>query len=95
MKAGTSGLKKLERQSGILRLLYHLLEGESYFTKILGDYDIPNNQLVRSISELKELGLITQRIDNSSYPPKNMISLTPKGKKVAELLKKIEEVLEG
>ncbi len=39
--------------------------------------------------------MITQRIDNSSYPARNMISLTPKGKRVAELLKKIEEVLEG
>lgn len=88
-------LKKLERQSGILRLLLYLTEGESYFVKLLQDYDIPNNQLVRSITELKEMGLIHSRPDNSSYPVKNMISLTPRGKKVAELLKKIEEVLEG
>jgi predicted transcriptional regulator len=39
--------------------------------------------------------LVKSRIDNTSYPARNMISLTPKGKKVAELLKKIEEVLEG
>jgi len=41
-----------------------------------------------------EYGLVNTRVDSSSYPPLNMISLTEKGKEVAEHLKKVEEVLE-
>jgi len=33
------------------------------------------------------------RVDNSTYPPRNMISLTDKGREVAEKLKEIKEVL--
>jgi len=41
-----------------------------------------------------EYGLVNTRVDSSTYPPRNMISITEKGKKVAEHLKKVEEVLE-
>ncbi len=70
-------------------------KGEYILSKIWEEADIGTNQGYRSLDKARELGLISSRVDNSSYPPKNMISLTPKGKKVAELLKKIEEVLKG
>jgi predicted transcriptional regulator len=38
--------------------------------------------------------LIESTIDNTKYPPQNVISLTNKGRKVAQKLKEIEEVLE-
>jgi DNA-binding PadR family transcriptional regulator len=47
-----------------------------------------------SLRKSKDLGLITSRSDSRSYPPRNMISLTDKGKKVAKHLKEIEEILE-
>ena len=70
-------------------------QDEYLLSKIWADAGISINQGYRSVEKAKQMGLIRQKVDGSSYPPKNMISLTPKGKKVAELLKKIEEVLEG
>jgi predicted transcriptional regulator len=87
-------LRDLERQSGLLRLLVNLLDHDSYVTKLLKEYDIPNNQLISSSRQLKELGLVKTRIDKSSHPYKNILSLTDKGKKVAKHLKEIEEILE-
>ena len=68
---------------------------EYLLSKIWADAGISINQGYRSIEKARQMGLIRQRVDASSYPARNMISLTPKGKKVAELLKKIEEVLES
>ncbi len=87
-------IKQLEGQKGILRLILYLNEkGETNFQKIVYDSDIYDRILRLSLEKLKDLGLIVTRIDNSSYPPKNMISLTEKGKIVAKKLKEIEEVL--
>ncbi len=89
-------IRIFEKQSGLLRLILFIAEQEEYLlSKIWADAGISINQGYRSIEKARQMGLIRQRVDASSYPPKNMISLTPKGKKVAELLKKIEEVLEG
>ncbi len=85
-----------ERQSGLIRLLIVLSEiTELNFQAILDEYDFAVNSLYGAIEKGEALGIIQTKQDSSSYPARNMISLTPKGKKVAELLKKIEEVLEG
>ncbi|MDG6933985.1 MAG: hypothetical protein JRN68_04755 [Nitrososphaerota archaeon] len=89
-------IQAFEKQSGLIRMLVFLSDRDEYtLSKIWEEANIGTNQGYRSLNKAQKLGLIASRIDNSSYPPKNMISLTPKGKKVAELLKKIEEVLEG
>ncbi len=89
-------IRVFEKQSGLLRLIVFLDEQDEYLlSKIWADAGISINQGYRSVEKAKQMGLIRQKVDASSYPPKNMISLTPKGKKVAELLKKIEGVLEG
>ena len=89
-------IRVFEKQSGLLRLIVFLDEQDEYLlSKIWADAGISINQGYRSVEKAKQMGLIRQKVDASSYPPKNMISLTPKGKKVAELLKKIEAVLEG
>ena len=90
-----SRIKKLEMQSGAMRLLMHLLKGPSYVTMILKETDIPNTQLFRSLELLKELSLIKTEIDKSVFPNRNMIFLTPKGSKIAEHIKQIEEILEA
>ncbi|MBX8638684.1 MAG: hypothetical protein KIY11_10090 [Thermoplasmata archaeon] len=88
-------IRVFEKQSGLLRLIVFLDEQDEYLlSKIWADAGISINQGYRSVEKAKHMGLIRQKVDASSYPPKNMISLTPKGKKVAELLKKIEEVLD-
>lgn len=88
-------IQKLEKQSGILRLLVFLdTVDEIMLSDIWDETGIAIHQGYNSVQKGKELGLIKSRIDNSSYPPKNMISLTEKGRKVAEHLKKIEELLQ-
>ncbi len=89
-------IRIFEKQSGLLRLILFIDEQKEYLlSKIWADAGISINQGYRSIEKARQMGLIRQRVDASSYPARNMISLTPKGKKVAELLKKIEEVLES
>jgi len=88
-------LKNLEGQKGILRILVYLLDkGEVSIQYITDNTDLYYNIVKKSSSLLREYGLANTRVDNSTYPPRNMISLTEKGRKVAEQLKKIEEVLE-
>jgi len=88
-------LKNLEGQKGILRILVYLLDqGEVSIQNITDNTDLYYNIVKKSSSLLREYGLVNTRVDSSTYPPRNMISLTEKGKKVAEHLKKVEEVLE-
>jgi len=47
-----------------------------------------------SLQKAKNLSLISKKYDRSTYPPRNMISLTDKGRKVAEKGKEIEKLLE-
>ena len=89
-----SRIKRLEMQSGAMRLLVYLLKGPSYVTMILKETDIPNTQLFRSLDLLKELNLIRTEIDKSVFPNRNMIFLTAKGSIIAEHIKQIEEILE-
>jgi len=88
-------IKDLEGQKGILRVLILLKDkGEINYYSIIKESDLYDRVLRLSLEKLKELKLVESRLDNSTYPPRNMISLTDKGRKVAEHLKKIEEVLE-
>ena len=64
----------------------HLKEIE----EILDETDIPVHQLYSSIEKTKELGLVKTRMDSKKYPPRNMVSLTAKGKKFS---KKLEELI--
>jgi DNA-binding MarR family transcriptional regulator len=86
-------IKALETQSGAMRLLIYLLKGPSYVTLILHETDIPNIQLLRSVELLEGLRLIQKKVDSSTYPKRNMISLTPKGKQIALKVKEIENLL--
>jgi DNA-binding PadR family transcriptional regulator len=88
-------IRTFEKQSGLIRLLIYLFGNQPInIQAIIDSTDIYPNIMYPSIRKAVELGLVKSKIDSSSYPPKNMISLTDKGKKVAKLLKDIEEVLE-
>ena len=83
-------LRVLEKQSGFLRLIYYLGEnGEKTVTEIMEGADIPVHQLYASIEKALKLKLVKRRIDATSYPNRNMISLTRRGK---ELSRKLEEI---
>ncbi|MGC9193636.1 MAG: hypothetical protein ACP5FQ_07040 [Thermoplasmata archaeon] len=89
-------IKIFEKQSGLIRLLIYLLDHQPInIQSIIDNTDIYPNIMYSSLNKSKDLGLIDSKIDKSSYPPKNMISLTVKGEKVARKLKEIKEILEG
>ncbi|MHB1708466.1 MAG: winged helix-turn-helix transcriptional regulator [Thermoplasmataceae archaeon] len=86
----------LEGQKGILRLLMFLDErGELNVQRIIDESELYDRIIKNSARALEKGGLIAQHVDSSSYPPKNMLSLTEKGHKVAAKLKEIEEILEN
>ena len=88
-------MRTLEGQAGNLRVLIYLSNvDETNFQSIVEGLPLTGRSLYSVIDKLKELELINTRIDRSSYPTRNMISLTEKGRKVAECLKKIEKLLE-
>lgn len=83
-----------EGQKGTIRLLLYLHDKQEVsLSSILKETDIYDRIFWKSADLLKANSLITTRVDNTSYPPKNMVSLTNKGKKVAEKFKEIQEIL--
>ncbi len=77
----------IEKQSGFLRLLIYLDEhGEQAITEILDGSGIPVHQLYASIEMAKNWKLVSSRIDKSSYPNRNLIGITEKGKEASEKL---------
>ena len=71
----------IEKQSGFLRLLLYLDEhGEQAITEILDGSGIPVHQLYASIEMARNWKLVSSRIDKSSYPNKNLIGITEKGR---------------
>ena len=89
-------IRVLEKQSGLIRLLIFLLDHQPINVQsVIESTDIYPNIMYASLKKSKDLGLITTRTDSRSYPPRSMISLTDKGRKVAKHLKEIEEILGG
>ena len=87
-------LKIIEKQSEFFRLISYLdFAGENPLTTVLEETGIPVHQLYSSIEKGKELGLISTVIDRSKYPPRSIVSLTVKGKKVAEKIGEILNIL--
>jgi DNA-binding HxlR family transcriptional regulator len=88
-------IQSFERHSQILRIIL-ILESEKRlnFQSFIDNKGISSTTLYRTIASLKEMKLINSTIDNTRYPPQNVISLTERGRKVAEYLKKIEKILE-
>jgi hypothetical protein len=76
-------------------LMFLSEKGEYMLSQIWEEAFIGTNQGYRSLTKARDLEPIDSCVGSSSYLPRNMISLKHEGKKVVELLKKIEEVLEG
>ena len=71
-----------------------LEKGEMGYYSTIKESDLYGRIFRNNLDKLKKLGRVKTRIDNSTYPPRIMISLTDKGKKVAEKLREIEEMME-
>ena len=89
-------LRTLEKRSGLLRLIVYLAQdGEKPLTEVLKETEIPVHQLYSSIEKAKEMGLVDSRIDNDSYPARNLIFCTLKGRRVAKKLLEISKIVES
>ena len=77
-----------------MRIIFILDEkGGLNFQKFIDDYSISSTTLYRTIEALKNLKIVKSEIDNSTYPKRSIISLTERGKLVAQKLKEIEDIL--
>ena len=91
-----SKISVLEKQSGILRILIFLSEHDEHMlSDIWDDAGVGINQGYKALEKAKDLGLVSTKIDSKKYPPRNYVSLTDKGRKVAKHLKEIENILGG
>jgi predicted transcriptional regulator len=89
-------IRVFEKQSGLIRLLIHILtEGPTNVQKVIDTTDIYPNIMFSSLKKAKAAGLIITKKDKSSYPAKNIIYLTEKGRLVAEKFREINELLKG
>ena len=89
-------LRILEKQSGLLRLIVYLAQdGEKPLTEVLEETKIPVHQLYSSIKKAMAMGLVDSRIDNDSYPARNLIFCTQKGRRVAKKLLEISKIVES
>ena len=64
-------------------------------TYIFDGSGIPVHQLYASIEMTKNWKLVFSRIDKSSYPNRNLIGITEKGKKAAQKIIKSSGILSG
>jgi len=71
-------------------LVYLLSENEMPYESLKGRL----SGAYGSVSRLKQMKLVGARVDNGKDPSEEIISLTETGRKVAEYLKRIEELLE-
>ena len=79
---------------GVNRILLALLDkGEIAATELVYEVKMHPRTVQNSRKLLQDLGLIKERPDSSHYPPLRYIALTEKGRRVAKLLKQIEEAL--
>ncbi len=87
-------LKHLEKQSGILILLTEILRrNEVCVTDIIHKIKLNPTSTYKALNKLKSLKLVKETRQNH-FPNKRLFKLTDKGKKVAEKLVEIEEILE-
>ena len=84
-------IRELE-QKATLRILITLLDGEQTYTEVKTKVKAAQDTINRALNNLINLGLIVEKFENK-FPRRRLFNLTVKGRKIALLLKKIEEEL--
>lgn len=87
-----NALERLEARWRLRVLLYLLEKGEKQFIKIHEELRIPKQTLQETLLDLHFLSLLEER---RQIPQKRYISLSSKGKTVAEILREINQILIG
>ncbi|WP_061992186.1 winged helix-turn-helix transcriptional regulator [Sulfolobus acidocaldarius] len=76
------------------KILLFLLEKDGVPAKtIVDEGGVNNTPLLRALQELEQLGLVTEKREENVIPRRRLIFLTEKGRKVAEKLKEINEII--
>ncbi|MEM3193086.1 MAG: hypothetical protein QW292_13580 [Candidatus Parvarchaeota archaeon] len=89
-----SSSRILEKQSRFVGSLKYLRSHPPISACSVNDNTGYPNIMCFILRKAKEVGSMSSRTDSKPYPPRNMISLTDKGKKVTKHLKEIGEVPE-
>lgn len=84
----------LEQTSACRVLVYLLKNDGSTVSDILNKGDFSQTSLYNALRKLKDAGLIEEKLEET-FPRRRLISLTDKGRSVAEKLEEIERVLES
>ncbi|MCX8181648.1 MAG: helix-turn-helix transcriptional regulator [Candidatus Methanomethyliaceae archaeon] len=82
-------LELLEQTSACRVLVYLSRNNKSAVSDILNKGDFSQTSLYNALRKLKDAGLIQEELENE-FPRRRLISLTEKGRKVAEKLEEIE-----
>jgi DNA-binding MarR family transcriptional regulator len=73
-------------------LIVLLRNGELLMSDIIVKAKLSRQAVFNNVRDLLEAGLVTEKREEG-FPPRRLISLTEKGRKVAEKLEEIEEEL--
>ncbi|MEM2079418.1 MAG: helix-turn-helix transcriptional regulator [Nitrososphaerota archaeon] len=86
------GLELLEQTSACRVLVYLSKNDKCTVSDILNKGDFSQTSLYNALRKLKDAGLIQEELEKE-FPRRRLISLTDKGRKVAEKLEEIEQIL--
>ncbi len=87
-------VRALEQTAAIRLLLLLAKHGKMSMLDIRYHLDASNTAIYNAIKKLSKAGLVNDEYEEH-FPRRRLISLTEKGRRVAELLAQIEAVLEG
>ncbi len=92
-----TALEKLE-YPGAMQLLLALVERQRYVTEVLRKRSNPNGFISQTSLDkcrvhLEELGLIKEEMEESARP-RTYLVITDKGRRVAQKIREIQEILE-
>lgn len=82
----------LEQTGSIRIILFINKKGASTLTDIKNGVDCSISAIYNALRKLKDAGLIQEELEQE-FPRRRLISLTEKGRKVAEKLEEIERLL--
>lgn len=86
--------KELEvlEQKHAMKVLVYLLENDMYKRELTSKITVGSCSIQSRVEDLAEMELITEEVQKTK-PFRKVLSLTDKGRKVAELVKEIENLL--
>jgi len=85
-------LETLEQTAACRILVYLYKEGDFAVSEIIRKVGSSQQAIYNALRKLRDAGLIQEELEET-FPRRRLISLTEKGRKVAEKLEEIEEEL--